>query len=82
MNAKDFTPHGFYTVSNAGGFEIELSNCGDYARMRDAFGSDDPEVSDWYKIDYIIDENDTDEVIAVIDPEGYNIPLNEVMRIM
>lgn len=72
-NNCDFTPHGSYTVSNAGGYEVELSDSGDAARVRDAFGSDNPEVSDWMEIEYVDGE-------PVIDPQGYNIPLDQVMR--
>jgi hypothetical protein len=73
--AEEFIPHGTYTVSNHGGFEIMLSDDGDAAKVRDAFGSDNPKVSDWLEIQY--DENGD----PVIDPNGYNIPLNMVMRI-
>lgn len=73
-NNSDFTPHGSYTVSNAGGYEVELSDSGDAARVRDAYGSDNPQVSDWLEIEYIDGE-------PIIDPAGYNIPLNQVTRI-
>jgi hypothetical protein len=75
----EFTPHGSYTVSNTGGFEIMLSDDGDMAKVRDAFGSDNPKTSDWLEIEYIDDE-ETGELEPVIDPLGYNIPLNKVMR--
>ena len=75
-----FTPHGAYTVSNTGGYEIMLSNDGDAAKVRDAFGSDNPKISDWLEIEYLPDE-ETGELEPVIDPNGYNIPLNQVMRV-
>lgn len=79
-NGEEFTPHGTYTVSNAGGYEIMLSDSGDAAKVRDAFGSDNPETSDWLEIEYVPNE-ETGESEPVIDPNGYNIPLNQVMRI-
>ena len=83
---KSFKVHGGYTISNTGGYEIELSDCGDSARVRDAWGSDNPRISDWLEIEYIIDEDSEPdeegykESEPIIDPNGYNIPLNMVMR--
>lgn len=78
---EEFVPHGSYTVSNSGGYLIMISDDGDYAKVKDAFGSENPEISDWLEIEYIEDEDEPGELMAVIDPEGYNIPLNQVMRI-
>jgi hypothetical protein len=84
---EEFIAHGVYTVSNSGGYEIMLSDCGGAAKVRDAFGSDNPKTSDWLEIEYIEDENgylDEDgfpPMIAVIDPSGYNINLDLVMRV-
>lgn len=79
---KEFTPHGTYCVSNAGGYEIMLSDCGDSARVKDAYGSDNPQISDWLEIEFVEDEDSDDsDLEPVIDPNGYNIPLNLVMRI-
>lgn len=83
---EEFVVHGHYTVSNSGGYEIMLTDSGDAARVRDAFGSENPETSDWLQIEYVEDENgepDEDGNLPsepVIDPQGYNIPLNLVMR--
>ena len=71
---EEFVPHGSYTVSNAGGYEVMLNDAGDAARVRDAYGSDNPQTSDWLEIEYVQDE-------PVIDPNGYNIPLNQVRTI-
>ena len=76
---EEFIPHGSYTVSNSGGYEIMLNDAGDAARVRDAFGSDNPQTSDWLEIEYIPSEDGESE--PVIDPNGYNIPLNQVMKI-
>lgn len=72
--------HGTYGVSNSGGYEIMLDDSGDMAKVRDAFGSDNPETSDWLPIEYIEDE-DTLDYEPIIDPNGYNIPLSMVMRV-
>ncbi len=76
---EEFVPHGTYTVSNAGGYEIMLNPAGDAAKVRDAFGSDNPQTSDWLEIEFVPNDEGDDE--AVIDPNGYNIPLSQVMRI-
>jgi len=76
---EEFIPHGSYTVSNSGGYEIMLSDAGDAAKVRDAFGSDNPQTSDWLEIEYVPGEDGESE--PVIDPEGYNIPLSQVMRL-
>jgi hypothetical protein len=56
------------------------------ARVKDDYGSDNPEISDWFEIEFIesedlIDEEGFPELESVIDPQGYNINLNNVMRI-
>lgn len=77
----NFEVHGTYTVSNAGGYEIMLSKDGESAKVRDAFGSDNPKISDWLEIEFVPgDDDDTLDMEAVIDPKGYNIPLSQVMR--
>lgn len=81
QSTEEFIPHGSYTVSNAGGYEIMLNDAGDAARVRDAFGSDNPETSDWLEIEYVPSEDTEEEFEPVIDPKGYNIPLNLVMRL-
>ena len=84
---EEFTPNGSYTVSNSGGYLIELSPCGDMARIKDSYGNDNPFISEWLPIEYVesedgeLDEDGQIEYEPVIDPEGYDIPLNQVMRI-
>lgn len=86
-NDEEFMPDGTYTVSNSGGYEIMLSDSGDMAKVKDAFGSDTPKISDWLEIEYVpsedgeMDDEGYPEMVPVIDPNGYNIPLNMVMRI-
>lgn len=77
----DFNAHGVYTVSNAGGFLVEISDSGDAARLKDNFGSDNPEITDWIEIVYEEDEDDPKEFIPVINhPLGMKISLNQVMK--
>ena len=84
FESEEFIPNGTYTVSNNGGYEIMISNDGEMAKVRDAFGSDNPKTSDWLPIEYVstpyYDEESGDEFEPIIDPKGYNIPLNQVMR--
>ena len=75
-----FVANGVYTVSNAGGFEIMMSDCGSMAKVRDAFGSDNPQTSDWLAIEWAKSEDEPESFEAFIDPQGYNIPLNLVMQ--
>ncbi len=76
----DFIPNGSYTVSNAGGYLIQLSDCGTSARVRDAFGSELPETSDWLDIEFVTDPL-TGDSLPVIDPDGYNINLMEIIKV-
>jgi hypothetical protein len=84
---NEFIAHGSYCISNAGGYLIELSDCGSMARVKDDYGSDNPLVSDWFEIETVerspeeLDEEGYPEWDSVIDPEGYNINLNNVMRL-
>ena len=85
----DFRVDGFYTLSNSGGYEIMIHPSGDSAKVRDAYGSENPKTSDWLEIEWLanpdIEENDVvseDEWnVPIIDPNGYNIPLHSVMNL-
>ena len=44
---SDFITHGYFCISNHGGYEIELSDCGDSARLK-YYDS----VLDWQEIKY------------------------------
>jgi len=77
IEEEEFRVDGTYTASNAGGYEIMLAPSGDAAKVRDAFGSENPETSDWLEIEYVDGEEESE---PVIDPNGFNIPLNQVMR--
>lgn len=84
---SDFVVHGVYSLGLFG-YEVELSKDGDGARLR-SFDSDGvPTVTDWLPIEQVwpdeYDEPGDGEqdlsAVNVIDPEGHNVPLNEVMR--
>ncbi len=77
---EEFVVHGYYTVSNAGGYEIMIHRCGDAAKVREAFGSDNPKTSDWLPITHQFTVNEKGPGLY-IDPNGYNIPMDEVMRV-
>lgn len=72
--AIDFVCHGTYTISNAGGYEIQISNDGEAARIRD-----NGKITDWLPIQFCYDEED--QTVGIIDPEGYNINLDCVLKI-
>ena len=75
----EFIVHGYYNISNLGGYEIMISDCGDSAKVRDSYGSNNPNTSDWLEIEYIVDE-ETKLGYPVIDPNGYNIDFNLVLK--
>jgi len=82
----EFVAHGTYCISNSGGYEVEISKDGDGARVRDAYGSENQQVSDWLPIVSVLyqdgeGEEESEEFHPIIDPDGLNIPLNLVMRI-
>ena len=68
--------HGYYTFSNSCGYGVILSDCGEAAKL--VMNNEDCDVTDWLDIEYVMDE-DEGEFVPVIDPTGYNIPLNLVM---
>ena len=72
---EDFTPHGVYTISNACSILVELADSGDAARLKV-----NEEVTDWLEIEFVPEEGEEDYQ-PVIDPEGYNVPLNLTMKI-
>ena len=79
---EPFKASGYYTVSNSGGYEVQISDDGDSASMKDSFSfTKDPKVSEWFEIEYVPDDDNLGgDVVPIIDPNGYNIPLNQVMR--
>jgi hypothetical protein len=76
--------HGYYTVSNAISYGVILSDCGDSAKL--VLMKDEPETTDWLDIEWVVNEDgEVDdegfpELEPFIDPNGFNVPLNLVMR--
>ena len=76
--------HGYYTLSNAISYGVILSDCGDSAKL--VLMKDEPETTDWLPIEWVVNEDEEvdDEGFPVlepiIDPEGFDVPLNLVMR--
>jgi hypothetical protein len=70
--------HGYYQWSNACGYGVHLSNDGEQAKL--IMNDKDSTVTDWLDIEWIPSDYDDDEWEPVIDPNGYNVPLNHVIR--
>lgn len=77
---EEFVAHGIYIVSNVGGYEIMFNESNTMAKIRDAYGNENPEISDWLIIALIYDK-DEEDWLPIIDPSGYNIPYNLVIRL-
>lgn len=82
-----FVIHGTYSWSNTCGYEVQLNKSCDGARLRSYDSNGVATVTDWFEIETIVDpnfepdgDNEGDEFISVIDPDGHNIPLNEIFR--
>jgi hypothetical protein len=72
--------HGYYTKSNCCSYGVILSDCGEAAKLVDFDTNGDIyAITDWLEIEYVMDE-DEGEFVPVIDPDGFNVPLNLVMR--
>jgi len=70
--------HGYYTKSNNCSYGIHLSNDREQAKL--IMNDEDCTVTDWLDIEWIVSDDDDGEFEPVIDPEGYNVPLNHVTR--
>lgn len=77
---EEFVAHGIYIVSNVGGYEIMFNESNTMAKIRDAYGNENPEISDWLIIALIYDK-DEEDWLPIIDPSDYNIPYNLVIRL-
>lgn len=69
---EDFTPHGYKGTSNWGGNQMQISDNGEEARIRDSHTG---EVSDWLEIQF-----DEEGVAYVIDANGQEERLCDYMR--
>ena len=76
-NKSDFVATGYITTSNSSGYEVEIDPSGDSARLKDESG-----VTDWMEIEFVQNIDDpTGDLVPVINPDGYYIPLDQVMKI-
>lgn len=72
LKENDFKPHGYKTTSNFGGNEIQISNSGDAARIRDSHTG---KITDWLEIEF-----DEEGVAYVTDEMGNQERLCDYMR--
>lgn len=70
--------HGYYQWSNCCGYGVHLSEDGEQAKL--IMNDEDCTVTDWLDIEWIMSEDDDGEYEPVIDPNGYNVSLNLVIR--
>ena len=77
---EEFTIHGLFSISNAGGYEIMISSDTTQAKVRGVQNTDFPWTSDWLDIGLVYDV-DEEDWFPIIDPNGYHIPLNLVIRL-
>lgn len=70
--------HGYYQRSNACSYGVHISNCGEQAKL--IMNDEDCTVTDWLDIEWIMSDDDDGEYEPVIDPNGYNVPLNLVIK--
>ena len=80
---EKFIVHGTMQTSNFGGWEVMLSDCGSAARVRDNYGQEKSKIieSDWIEITYQEDEDESEDLEAIIIFNDNIIPLNQVMRV-
>lgn len=71
-NEDDFTPHGYRGITNNGGYEMQISDKGDTARLRDSVTND---ITDWMEIEF-----DEEGVAYVTTPDGEQERLCDYMR--
>lgn len=67
-----FVMHGAFLITNTMGYEIMLSDNKESAKLRWYLSNGTKNVTEWLDIEYVNDHN-------VIDPKGYNIPLDLVI---
>lgn len=72
LKEQDFQPHGYRPTSNSGGLEMQISDRGDSARIRNSVTND---ISDWMEIQF--DENG---VAYVVDENGDKERLCDYMK--
>ena len=74
VNEEEFTPHGYSSISNWGGHEIQLSDTGEMARIRTVGGAEPSKPTRWLKIYF------TNEGVAYIMFKGRRVRLDQFMK--
>lgn len=74
----NFITHGTYTVSNAIGYEVEISKHGGCARAMYTKHDGTVQISHWVEIRNVTDEDGNDE--QVFEAFGSDIEMSQVMR--
>lgn len=75
---------GYYTISNSMGYGVILSDCGSSAKL--VLDLEKKKTTPWLDIEWVpkedgeLDDEGFPEMEAVIDPDGYDVPLSLVMR--
>ena len=72
LHENDFNPNGYKATSAFGGYEMQVDNRGEMARLRDSYTGN---VSEWLEIQF-----DEDGVAYVIDENGDEERLCDYMR--
>ena len=72
LNENDFKPNAYKATSAFGGYEMQVDNRGEMARLRNSYTG---KVSDWLEIQF-----DEDGVAYVIDENGDEERLCDYMR--
>ena len=72
LKENDFVPHGYKGTSNFGGYEMQVDDRGENARLRDSHTG---KVTDWLEIEF-----DEDGVAYVTDESGNQERLCDYMR--
>jgi len=70
--------HGYYQCSNACSYGVHISDDMEQAKL--IMNDEDCTVTDWLDIEWIASNDDDEEYEPVIDPNGYNVPLNLVIK--
>ncbi len=70
--------HGYYVKSNNTGYGIHLSDCGEQAKL--VMNDEDCTTTEWLDVIWCASDDEDEEFEPIIDPDGYNVPLNMVIR--
>ena len=74
INEEEFKPHGYSSISNWGGNEIQLSDTGEMARIRTVGGGEPSKPTRWLKIYF------TNEGVAYVMFKGRRMRLDRFMK--